>query len=100
MSAIRTVAFVIALLGVGLQAPTAPTPEQIARWIEDLASDDTATWRQAVDHLWKAGPAKTEKALRAATKSRDADVVLRARLVLSRFDWGILADTPTAVVKA
>jgi tetratricopeptide (TPR) repeat protein len=78
--------------------PAGPTPAQIDRWIEDLGADDGDTWRPASEHLWKAGKA-AEPALRAAKKHRDPDVVLRAILVLSRFEWGIYPDTPAAVVK-
>jgi predicted Zn-dependent protease len=100
MSAIRNLAVVIVLLAVAAPAPGAAPPARLAlgRWIEDLASDDEAVWRKAVDQLWHAGRA-AEPALRAAMKHPDADVVLRARLVLGRFDWGIFPATPAAVVQ-
>src|SRR5262245_66093782 len=79
-------------------AADAPTGEQIGGWVRDLESDDPATWRAAVRKLWEAGKV-AEPPLRAAMKHRDADVVLRARLVLARFDWGIYPDTPAAVVQ-
>src|SRR4051794_15340240 len=99
MSAIRRCAVVVLLLG-GLPAPAAaPGKGEITRWVADLASDDPATWRLAVDRLWKAGK-PAEPPLRAAMKHTDPDVVLRARLVLSRFDWGLFPDTPAAVARA
>src|SRR5262249_51621843 len=88
MPANRAFPLLALLLGAALVPAAAPPRGPIAGWVEDLASDDTARWRQAVDQLWKAGRA-AEPALRAAMKHRDADVVLRARLVLARFEWGI-----------
>jgi tetratricopeptide (TPR) repeat protein len=84
------------LLGVSVLA--APSREQIAGWVRDLESNDPGTWRRAVAKLWEAGKA-AEPALRSVMKHRDPDVVLRARLVLGRFDWGIYPDTPVAVVQ-
>src|SRR5262245_32290199 len=106
MSTIR-IAAVLVLLLLALAAaerlpgaaPPGPSREQIARWVEDLPSDDADVWRLAVDRLWKAGPA-AEPALKAARKHRDPDVQLRVRLILTRFDWGIFPDTPARVVKS
>jgi tetratricopeptide (TPR) repeat protein len=95
----RSSAVLIALLAVSTPAPAAAPPRlPLGRWVEDLASDDETTWRKAVDQLWSAGRA-AEPALRAVMKHPDPDVVLRARLVLGRFDWGIFPETPAAVVK-
>src|SRR5262245_34834868 len=78
--------------------PAEATPQQLAGWVEDLESDDADTWRQAVDRLWRAGRV-AEPVVRKTLKHRDADVVLRARLVLSRFEWGIYPSTPDSIVK-
>jgi tetratricopeptide (TPR) repeat protein len=98
VSAIRTFA-PAAIFLVFLAARAAGPPRgPIAGWVEDLASEDPAVWRLASDRLWKAGKA-AEPALRAAQKHPDADVVLRAGLILSRLDWGIHPDTPVAIVR-
>jgi tetratricopeptide (TPR) repeat protein len=96
---LRTFAVMIVLLVGALPvSAVAPPRGPIAGWIEDLASEDAAVWRAAVDRLWKAGRA-AEPGLRKALKHRDVDVVLRARLILGRFDWGIFPDTPPAIVR-
>jgi tetratricopeptide (TPR) repeat protein len=100
MSAFRACAIVVVLvIGPAWATAAAPPPWfPVARWVEDLASEDEATWRAASDRLWKAGRV-AEPALRAAQKHADPDVVLRARLILSRFEWGIYPDTPSALVR-
>jgi tetratricopeptide (TPR) repeat protein len=81
-----------------LARSAAPPPAlPIDRWIEQLGSEDSDTWRGAVENLWKAGEAAVG-ALRKADRSTDPDIVLRARLVLARLEWGIRHDTPAAVV--
>ena len=95
MSAIHSGWLVMLLL---VAPPPGPTPGQIDRWVEELGADDSDTWRKASERLWRAGR-DAEPALRRAMKHRDADVVLRARLVLSRFEWGLYPNTPAAVVK-
>jgi tetratricopeptide (TPR) repeat protein len=99
MPASRLCLPLLALLLLAPAAPAAGPPRgPIAGWVGDLASNDTARWRRAVERLWQAGRA-AEPALRAVMKHRDPDVVLRARLVLGRFDWGIFPDTPPVLVR-
>ena len=101
MSATRTGALFLLLVALAAPAPGAVAPGNaaVACWVRDLASADKATWRNAVERLWKAGrPA--EAAVRAAARDPDADVRLRARLVLARFDWSIYPDTPASTARA
>jgi tetratricopeptide (TPR) repeat protein len=99
VSAIRICTAVLLFLVVALPVPCAAPPgRSIARWVEDLASDDPATWRNAVERLWHVGRA-AEPAVRAALRHNDPDVPLRARLILARFDWGLFPDTPAAVAR-
>src|SRR5262249_12490060 len=98
MSIIHATALIALALGAA-PPEKPPTEAEINRIAEGLASDDTATWRKAVDALWPAGKPALP-ALKKAAKSLDADVQLRARLVLGRFEWGIFPDTPEAVIKA
>ena len=39
-----------------------------------------------------------EPALRRALKDSDVEVALRAKILLDKFDWGIMPETPVAVV--
>ena len=75
-----------------------PSPEQIARWVEQLGDNDFATREKATELLWKAGSA-AESALQQALKSTDLEVVRRARELLDRFKFGIYPDTPAEVVR-
>jgi hypothetical protein len=100
MSRIWTLALFLVICLLGAAPPRdQPTREQITRWIEDLASEDSEIWRAASDRLWKAGRT-VEPALRAAMKHPDPDVILRARVILGRLEWGIYPDTPAAIVRA
>jgi Flp pilus assembly protein TadD len=98
MSIIHATALIALALGAA-PPEKPPTEAEINRLAEALTSNDTATWRKAVDALWRAGKPALP-ALKKAAKSPDADVQLRARLVLGRFEWGIFPDTPEAVIKA
>src|SRR5262249_29759097 len=86
--AVSRVLGLLALAFLAGPAAAEPSPERVAGWVRDLESESAKVWRPALDHLWKAGKA-AEPALRAAQKHADADVRLRARLVLAKFDWGI-----------
>jgi tetratricopeptide (TPR) repeat protein len=78
--------------------PAAPLPRPpIALWIEELGSEDADVSRAAVEKLWRAGD-DSLPALRKAEKNTDPDIVLRARLVLARLEWGIYSNTPPAVL--
>ncbi len=86
----------IRLCLLALAVGAAPPPP-LDPLLADLASDDFATWRGAADALWHAGDAAIP-ALRRLTKGGDPDVILRARLVLSKLEWGIRPETPPAVL--
>ena len=100
MSLSRRALAAVVLLVTATLAPAAAPPVAlpIGHWIEQLESEDEATWRAAAENLWKAGTS-AEPALRKAARSTDPDVVLRARTVLSKLEWGIRPETPAAVVK-
>src|SRR3954454_13190567 len=100
MSLCRRALAALVLLVAATLAPAAAPPVAlpIGRWIEQLDSEDDATWRAAAENLWKAG-ASAEPALRKAARSTDPDVVLRARTVLAKLEWGVRPDTPAEVVK-
>jgi tetratricopeptide (TPR) repeat protein len=83
------------ILAATLAGP--PTPLPIDAWIRDLTSDNFATWKAASEHLWRAGE-RAVPALKKAARHIDPDVQLRARVVLSRLEWGLLATTPPAIV--
>jgi Flp pilus assembly protein TadD len=89
----------VSVRGLGGGVLRRASPDDLNQWVKDLASEDPAVWRAASLKLWKAGR-RAEAVLRAAAKSADADLVLRARLVLERFEWGIFPETPAAVVAA
>src|SRR5262245_4280517 len=99
MSATRllTATILLALLA-GLTTAAAPPPKlHLAKWIEDLGSENDEVWKKANDNLWAAGD-RALPALRAAVKDADPDVALRATVLVSRIEWGIYPDTPAAVV--
>lgn len=76
-------------------APSAPTPEQL---VKDLGSPVFILREKATKALWQLGE-KARPALEAAAKGTDAEVAQRAREVLDKFDAGIFADTPPAVLR-
>ncbi len=94
----------VLLLGI-LVAPLAgqpapkPTKGDIARWIQELGSDDFNVREEATRKLWEAGTL-AEEAINKAAKSDDAEVSRRAREVADKFRLGIYPDTPQAVVEA
>lgn len=88
-------------------APAAPaaqpaarkaTPEEVARWVKELADDDFMVREKAMQQLWQAGPA-AEAALKQAVKDGDAEVVRRATTVLERFKYGLYPDTPAKIAE-
>ena len=72
------------------------TPEQIARWVEQLGDKDFDKRQEASKRLWEAGE-PAEKPLEAAAKGDDAEVRRRATQILDKFRWGIYPDTPKRV---
>lgn len=73
------------------------TPAEIAELVRQLGSGQFNKREKAQQALWRAGAA-AESALRAALQDSDPEVVNRARAILDRFEWGILPDTPEAVL--
>jgi tetratricopeptide (TPR) repeat protein len=78
-------------------APGAPTSEEIAKAVQDLASDNFRVRQKASALLWAAGK-QAEPALLKALKSKDKEVARRARDILDKFRYGIYPDTPAEVV--
>ncbi len=76
--------------------PARPTPEQIQQAVRELGDDDFATRERASRFLWHAGR-EAEPALREALLSPDAEVVARARQILTKFKYGFYPDTPPEV---
>ena len=70
---------------------------KIARAIKDLGADDWQKRDSATKLLWKIGQ-PAEAALKAAAKSEDLEVRVRAESVLEKFRYGIYPDTPEEVV--
>lgn len=75
-----------------------PIPAEIQQAVADLSSDDFATRDKATELLWAAGP-KAIPALRQAAQSDDVETSTRAKNVLSKFKFGILAGTLPEVVQ-
>lgn len=100
MSVMRLLTAVGLLVGFTWFAFSAAPPPHlpIDKWIEELGAEEIEIWQKARDNLWAAGD-RALPALRAAKKSPDPDVVLRATVLLSKIEWGIYPDTPAEVVK-
>src|SRR5437764_4001538 len=82
-----------ALAAAGLGAAPPPTPEEIARAVQQLGDDDYATRERASAWLWSAG-APAVPALVQAAASRDAEVAARARDLLNKIPYGLTPDSP------
>src|SRR2546423_1460347 len=91
-------AFPVPVPPAAAPAPSAPTKEQIARWIQQLGDNQFDAREEASRKLWEAGQA-AEAALQAAAKSDDAEVKRRAEELLEKFRWGIYPDTPKEVAE-
>jgi tetratricopeptide (TPR) repeat protein len=100
MTVVRLLTALCLLFGLACVSWSAAPPPHLNydKLIEDLGSDDNDVWQAARDKLWAAGP-RSLPALRAAKKSADPDIVLRATVLLSKIEWGIYPDTPAEVVK-
>lgn len=95
---LRAFVLVLASVSAASAAPAAPpSPQQIARWIEQLGDSKFSVREKASKQLWAAG-STAEPALNEALKSEDAEVVRRARDILDKFAWGIYPDTPADIV--
>jgi len=79
-------------------AKTAPTAEEIAQAVRELGDDDYSIRERASEFLWQAGRT-AEPALRRALKSKDIEVVVRARRILGSFQYGIYPDTPAETAR-
>lgn len=86
------------LLAAVAPPPPKPSPEAIARWVEEMGDDSFAVREAASRKLLGAGEA-AEAALTRALDHKDAEVRSRARALLAEFKWGVYADTPPAVVE-
>ncbi|MFO0842038.1 MAG: hypothetical protein U0797_06500 [Gemmataceae bacterium] len=86
------------LLAAVAPPPAKPSPEAIARWVEEMGDDSFAVREAASRKLLGAGEA-AEPVLARALTHKDAEVRSRARAILAEFKWGVYADTPPAVVE-
>jgi tetratricopeptide (TPR) repeat protein len=73
-------------------------PPTIDELVEDLGSPVFAAREKAQRELWKRGE-EAVPALEKAAKGDDPEAARRARELLDKFAWGILPDTPPAVLK-
>ncbi len=97
-SLFRTLCIGLALLGtLAAAGPARPKPEEIARKVKELGSDEFAVREEASRFLWQAGQA-AEAALKEAAKSKDLEVQRRAQDILNKFKWGIYPQTPKNIV--
>jgi hypothetical protein len=69
------------------------TAEQIAVAITQLGDDRIAVRDAATERLWRGG-LDVQPSLEAARKHPDGEIRLRAESILSRFRYGLFADTP------
>ena len=83
---------------VAAPAPKGPTPEQLQKALDDLASPRFAVRERASKLLWEAGRA-AEPGLRAIARGKDEEAANRAQAILERFDWGLYPDTPPDIAK-
>jgi tetratricopeptide (TPR) repeat protein len=72
-----------------------PTVEEL---VADLGSPVFATREKAQRELWKRGE-EAIPALEKVVKGEDPEAAGRAKELLDKFAWGILPDTPPAVLK-
>jgi Flp pilus assembly protein TadD len=79
-----------------LTAQKPPSPEEIARAVQQLGDQRFAV-REKASALLRAAGRAGEAALREALKSPDSEVVRRAQQVLDEFKWGIYPDTPPEI---
>jgi tetratricopeptide (TPR) repeat protein len=90
------IALLIPLVACQVSWP-APTPDEIAKAVDQLGSASFRQREKASAFLWKAGKV-AEPALLKALKSEDKEVVGRARAILDKFKYGIYPDTPKPVL--
>lgn len=74
-----------------IEVMPAPTGEEIAAAVTHLGDDQYLAREAATDFLWRAGEG-AEPALKQALESDDAEVRLRAGMVLERFRKGYYPD--------
>jgi tetratricopeptide (TPR) repeat protein len=86
----------VALVPCAAAVPAKPSPEQIAKWIEQLGDNDFATRQAASRQLWEAGRS-AEEALARAADGPDLEVRRRVNEILEKFRWGLYPDTPPDV---
>jgi tetratricopeptide (TPR) repeat protein len=88
--------YALALLAAAATTAAAADPPA-GDLVRDLGSPSFAARERATRDLWRLG-AKARPAVEAAAASPDPEVRRRAAVVLDRFDWGILPDTPANVL--
>ncbi|WP_425616825.1 hypothetical protein NA78x_000485 [Anatilimnocola sp. NA78] len=75
------------------EEPAEPTEPEIAVAVKELGHDEYPIREAASKKLWLWGLV-SQKALQQASKSNDAEVRLRARLILDKFELGLTPDSP------
>jgi tetratricopeptide (TPR) repeat protein len=101
---LRSLGPVLVIIALTIQVVAAPppakgpTPEEISKAVEDLASPRFAVREKASKLLWEAGKS-AENAVRAAAASKDEETANRAKAILEKFDWGLYPDTPADAAK-
>lgn len=88
-------AAVLLALPAPAQPPTAPTIDEL---VAGLGHPSFAAREKAQRELWKHGEAAVP-ALERAAAGDDPEAARRARELLDKFAWGVLPDTPPAVLK-
>lgn len=74
--------------------PASPSEAQIRAWVRDLGSEDFDTRTAAEEKLLGAPPLLAKAPLENALRSKDAEVVLRARRVQDRHFWLLRPPLP------
>lgn len=90
-------AVLLALPGPSFTADP-PKPPTIEELVADLGDPVFSVREKAQRELWKRGEAAIP-ALEKAAKGDDPEAARRAKELLDKFAWGILPDTPPAVLK-
>ncbi len=80
------------------EPPPKETPRSIDELVGELGDPVFGVREKAQRDLWLRGE-EAIPALEKAAKSEDPEVARRARELLDKFAWGILPDTPPAVLK-
>lgn len=79
--------------------PTAPSQQEIDEAVRLLGARDFRERERASRVLWAVGEGVAGPALRRAAAGADPEVALRARKILSDFEFGLAPDTPVPVAE-